>query len=231
MKKIILLVCFIFLTGCKAEYSIIYEDNNLSESLNVVSSFNDNNFKSLVNEYYNNSLFIVDYNIETGDMSNDEIINKYSIYNKSIINKDGIYGLKLNYSYNVINDYKKSFIVHSLFDNFIINDNFFKAYDIKDIFLNYNDLEEIVISFKTDKKVESSNADIVENNIYYWNINKNNYKDKVINITFDNSESNEVNKILNNNSENIIYIILGVLGIGILISVLVIYEKVKKSNK
>ncbi len=231
MKKIILLVCFIFLTGCKAEYSIIYEDNNLSESLNVVSSFNDNNFKSLVNEYYNNSLFIVDYNIETGDMSNDEIINKYSIYNKFIINKDGIYGLKLNYSYNVINDYKKSFIVHSLFDNFIINDNFFKAYDIKDIFLNYNDLEEIVISFKTDKKVESSNADKVENDILYWNINKNNYKDKVINITFDNSESNEVNKVLNNNSENIIYIILGVLGIGILISVLVIYEKVKKSNK
>lgn len=231
MKKIILLVCFIFLTGCKAEYSIIYEDNNLSESLNVVSSFNDNNFKSLVNEYYNNSLFIVDYNIETGDMSNDEIINKYSIYNKSIINKDGIYGLKLNYSYNVINDYKKSFIVHSLFDNFIINDNFFKAYDIKDIFLNYNDLGEIVISFKTDKKVESSNADKVENDILYWNINKNNYKDKVINITFDNSESNEVNKILNNNSVNIIYIILGVLGIGILISVLVIYEKVKKSNK
>lgn len=231
MKKIILLVCFIFLTGCKAEYSIIYEDDNLSESLNVVSSFNNNNFKSLVNEYYNNSLFIVDYNIETGDMSNDEIINKYSIYNKSIINKDGIYGLKLNYSYNVINDYKKSFIVHSLFDNFIINDNFFKAYDIKDIFLNYNDLEEIVISFKTDKKVESSNADKVENDILYWNINKNNYKDKVINITFDNSESNEVNKILNNNSENIIYIILGVLGIGILISVLVIYEKVKKSNK
>lgn len=231
MKRIIILICFIFFTGCKAEYNVVYENDQIKESFSIIFLDNEVSFKNSINDYYNNSTLIVDYNIDTGDMSNSEIILKYPIYNKSIINKDGEYGFQLGYDYELVGDYKNSSIVHSLFDNFIINDNFFKAYDIKDIFLNYNDLEEIVISFKTDKKVESSNADKVEDDIYYWNINKDNWENKTISLTYSNSKDNHIKNVVNSNSSNILYIILGVIGIGILISVIVIYEKVKNSNK
>lgn len=227
MKKLILIICFIFLTGCKAEYNLVYENDKISESLNVVSN-HEQSFKDLVNEYYNNLVLIVDYEIDTGDMNNSEIISKYPTYNKSIISND-LYGLQLGYIYNLQNDYKNSSIVHGLFNKFSVSDNYFKAYDIKDIFSNYPELEEIDITFKTDKIIESSNADSVKNGIYYWNINKDNYKDKVININFDNSVNKTVITI--NNNRNLIYIILGILGIGLLITIVVIYEKVRKSNK
>ena len=228
MKKVILIICFIFLTGCKAEYNLVYENDKISESLNIVST-QEQSFKDLVNDYYNNLVLIVDYKIDTGDMSNSEVISKYPTYNKSIINND-LYGLNLGYTYNLQDDYKNSSIVHGLFNRFSVNDSYFKAYDIKDIFSNYPELDSIKITFKTDKEVESSNADKVENDIYYWDINKDNFQSKSINVMFGNSLIVEENILNANNGWNLIYIILGIIGVGILISIVVIYEKVKKSN-
>ena len=231
MKRIIILICFIFFTGCKAEYNIVYENEQIKEFFSIISLDNEVSFKNSINDYYNNSTLMVDYNIDTGDMSNSEIILKYPIYNKSIINKDGEYGLQLGYDYELVGDYKKSSIVHTLFNNFTVTDTYIKAYDIKNIFSYYTNLEEIEITFKSDKVIEDSNADKVEDDIYYWNINKDNWDNKTISLTYSNSKGNHIKNVVNSNSSNILYIILGVIGIGILISVIVIYEKVKNSNK
>lgn len=234
MKKIILFICFIFLTGCSAEYNLVYENNKVIESLNVLSLPNDivdgQIFSNKVDSYYNNINLIVDYKVEPGDMSESEIVAKYPTYKKSLINNDGLYGLKLGYTYELKDDYSNSAIVYQLFNKVVINDNYFQANNIKDVFSNYPELDSINITFKTDKKVANSNADKVENNIYYWNINKDNFEGKSINVKFNNSLVEEENILNANNGWNLIYIILGIIGVGILISIIVIYEKVRKSN-
>lgn len=231
MKRIIILICFIFFTGCKADYNLVYENGQIKESFSIISLVNDENFRNSINDYYSNSILMVDYNIDTGDMSNSDIISKYSIYNKSIINNDGGYGLQLGYDYELVGDYKNSSIVHSLFNNFTVTDTYIKAYDIKNIFSYYSNLDEINISVKIDKIVETSNADKIENSIYYWNINKDNWENKTISLTYSNSESDHIKNIIESSSSNILYIIFGILGVCVLISIVVIYEKVKNSNK
>lgn len=231
MKRIFILICFIFFTGCKAEYNVFFENNQIKESLNITSLANDENFKNSIDDFYSNSIFLVDYNIDTGDMSNSEIISKYSIYNKSIIKNDNLYGLELGYDYDLDREYKDSSIVHSLFNNFTITNTYLKAYEIKNIFSYYPNLDEISITFKSDKVIEDSNADKEEDGIYYWNINKDNYKDKSVIVKYS-LENNYINNLINSkNRNNFLYIILGVMGIVILISTVVIYEKVKNSNK
>lgn len=237
MKKIILFICFIFLTGCSAEYNLVYENSKIIESLNVLSFPNDivdgQLFSDKVEIYYNNINLLVDYKIEPGDMSESEIRSKYPTYNKSLINSDGLYGLNLGYTYKLKDTYSNSFIVYQLFDRFVINDNYFRAHNIKDIFSNYPELDNIKITFRTDKYVESSNADKVENGIYYWDINKDNWKSKDINISFYDEEISNYDSFIkkSNTRWNIIYVIFGILGVCVLVSIVVIYEKVKNSNK
>ena len=173
---------------------------------------------------------LVDYKSEPGDMNESEIVAKYPTYNKSLINSNGLYGIQLGYTYELKDNYSNSAIAYQLFNKLVVNDNYFQANKIKDIFSNYPELDSIKITFKTDKEVESSNADKVENDIYYWDINKDNFQSKSINVMFGNSLIVEENILNANNGWNFIYIILGILGIGILISIIVIYEKVKKSN-
>ena len=50
------------------------------------------------------------------------------------------------------------------------------------IFDTYSLLNEIKVTIKTDLEVISSNADVVNNNLYTWLINRNNYNNKSIKI-------------------------------------------------
>lgn len=229
MKKIIILFLSIFvLTGCSAEYNIVYENNILSENLNIISNKTDD-IVNKTSSYYNRNYFI-DYKLQLGDMNENEYIkNNGGIYNKTIIDEDNNYGLKLGYSYEKIEEYKNSSIVFNMFNDFYVNDNMIEASNIKNIFDNYNDLESVKIIFSSDKSIVSINADEELDGKYYWYIDKNNYKDKIISIRYqDNVES-----LIDNNGNftgNIIKYIIMVLTIIVLISVIIIYEKIRKSN-
>lgn len=235
MKKICFLIFSIFLfAGCSADYNLVYENEVLSESLSVTSDKTDiidgQSFDSLVNNYYNNINLLVDYTIQPGDMSEEETLSKYAFYNKSIIEENGKYGINLFYSYKENSDFEKSYIVYNLYDNVNISDNYIQVHSIKDIFSSYPYLDSINITFKSDKKVECVNADKVEDKMCYWYINKYNYLNKKnIKVNLDSNE--ETNILIANNGWNIIYIILGIISIVLLIAVIVIYEKVRKSNK
>jgi len=228
MKKVIILLCCVFfVTGCSAEYELVYENDIFNESLKIISKRTENLINDINNSY--NESYLVDYKIELGDMTEYEYISKYGKgYNKELIDVNDIYGFKLGYSYEKDNDYLNSAIVYSLFRDFTISDNFIKASKINNIFNVYPNLTEIIISFKTDNNVVETNADKTDNNVYYWNINRDNYANKNIYINYIKREVLITDE--GYLTGNIIkYIFMG-LGIIVLIAIPNIYEKVKKSN-
>lgn len=236
MKKIILLLILSFmLTGCSAEYDLSYFDGVLNESFSVISNMNDTingeSFSVIIDDYYNNNYLLVNYKDEPGDMPIEEIELNYEVYNKSILNYNNKYGLKLEYIYDDNNIYTNSSIVHTLFNNLYVGNSTIKASSINNIFVTYPDLSDITIKFSTDMNVLVSNCDEEKDGVLYWYINKDNYIGKYIEVDFDTSYSN--NEVVSDgyiNWNGIKYIIGGIV-IVILISIVVIYEKVKKSNR
>ena len=202
LKRIIfLIISMIMLSGCSAEYELNFVDAKYNEKFKTIGSINDENYRNEI------------------DVLND----------KNVFNNDKGYGVILSYSYNSKDDYLKSSIIYSMFQGFNITDDEIYLYDPLNVFLTYPLLDDITISFKSDKKVYDNNADEVKNNKYYWYLNKDNYKDKNIRISFKKNEMlSQKNIVISDKSFKFgMYIFLIILLIG----VLVIFEKVKKSNK
>lgn len=235
MKKIYFLLFSLFLlTGCNAEYSLVYENDKVIESLNILGNSEEiiygDKFSSLIENYYNNINFLVNYEDQPGDLSEQEILLNYNVYNKKLINNNGMYGISLNYAYNLKKDFEKSAIVYTLYNGADFSDDYIITYDTKKVFSNYSYLKNLTISFKTDKKILEINSDEEKDGIYYWYLNEDNYLNKNIFIRFDNNQSNI--PLLNNlNNEEIMSLIITISSISILIILVVIVEKVRKSNK
>ncbi len=234
MRKIILLVFItIIMSGCVANYNLVYEDDIFNESFEVINNQNEYNqkFNELVNEYYTNSIILVDYKDQPGDMTDEEILKNYNYYNKKLIKEQNKYGLNLNYNFKENEDYQNSSIVNNLFKSFRVTDNIILANSINNIFESYPYLKEITVSFKTDKNISHTNADKEDNGIYYWYINKDNYSNKSISIQFSDNILDKYTKIDNNVANNVINYIIVVLLIIIVLFTIIIYVKIKKSNK
>ena len=231
MKKILLLIILIILTGCSANYEIDYSKNRFNESLTTSGNITDINYKNEIDNYYLKSYLLTSYKIQTGDMAENEILSNYSIYNKELVNESNNYGLKLGYNYDNKDNYMESSIVYRLFSSFIIEDNYIKLDGIKNIFNSYSMLDNIKIIFSTDKYVSESNCDEVKNNKYIWYIDKNNYQNKFIEITLVSNKIEMYKKNMEKYSDKVVTFIIVVISIMGLLYILVIYNKVKKSNK
>lgn len=235
IKKIIIIIFVLFLTGCKAEYNLVYEDDKLNEEFKVYSLKNDNCGEDLCsnyfNKYYYNTNITIDYMDDPEELSSNQNLSKYIFYNKYIIDDKNNYGINLNYSFS-LEQYKKSYIVHKLFNNVRLDENSLSLNSINDIFKEYPYLNEIKISFKTDKIIKNTNAMREENNIYYWNITKDNYKSKIIEIVFDKEKNNQYTLIKDGKATySLMKYILLIILLLLLIFVLLIYSKIKNSNK
>lgn len=219
----------IILSGCSAEYELNFVDGKYNEKFKTIGSINDENYKNEIDVLNDKNYLFVDSTLQTGDFPAESFLDEYAIYDKNIFNNDNGYGVILSYSYNSKYDYLKSSIVYSMFQGFNITNDEIYLYDSLNVFLTYPLLDDITISFKSDKKVYDNNADEIKNNIYYWYMNKENYKDKYIRISFKKNEMlSQKNIIISDKSFKIgVYIFLIIL----LIIVLVIFEKIRKSNK
>ena len=229
MKKIVMLFLTVILfTGCSAQYNLSYYDNIYSENLEILGVKDDSVFVSDIEENLG-KVYVVDYTNDYGDMNEQDVINNYSTYNKTLINENDKYGIKFNYDYKKEDNIINSNIINNLFDSVIINDNYINIYNSKNIFSYYDNLDNITIKFESDKNVKESNADEVKDNICYWYIYKDNYENKDIRIIFDNDSKfvSQYKKSVTTFLDYLIYIFL----IFMLILILVIYNKVKKSNK
>ena len=233
MKKIFLLIISIFiLTGCSAEYNLVYENNLFNESLKIITLkdeyFDGSLTTSLIDNYYSMPL-LTNYKLQPGDNPTEDC-EECKFYNKELIDENNNYGINMYYNYEEKSEFSNSSIIYTLFEKNYINDNYIEVRDCKNIFNYYTNLNEIKIVFSTDKEVVESNSDQEIDGKYYWYINKENYKDKEILIKLGESEK-EIVRSDGYLSGNIIKYVLMGLAIIILISIIVIYEKVKNSNK
>lgn len=235
MKKIMLLLICILLSGCTAQYTLTYEKDIYKESFSLEDDkdkyYDSESVVSLINQFYSSNIS-TNYLDDPEELAAGENLSNYNFYTKSLIDKNGKYGIYLGYNFKEENEFKYSFLANQLFETININDNLIQAKNIKNIYDSYPYLKDINIVFKTDKIIENTNADKVEKNTYYWFINKDNYKNKIIDIRF-NKNKNDNNTFIENgylNFNAIKYIIL-ILILILFIIVFVIYKKIRNSNK
>ena len=198
MKKIILLiVCVLTLSGCSVEYNLTIDD---SFNENILVFTNDlNNLDINHEEYYNKSyraLFSDMLNTSVMSYFNDENFDPYGsaiqpnvkYYNKKLINNGSIYGINYDFDFDYNNFYRSS-AIKSCFNEINIS-KYQDIYTLKtnnkcNLFDSYPLLDSIKIVINIDYDVIYNNADSSSEGVYTWVIDKNNYTNKNISISFD----------------------------------------------
>lgn len=174
-KILILLIILFLMTGCQAEYNLTIDNDTYTESINMTVDNDDT------------------YNIQNLKENNQYISSSSTnglIYEKTI---------EENYD-NTIFNYKHSFS----FDEFrgTLNGKCFNKINLTESdgiyslyasdFICYGEHEQTAesykINIKTNYNVINNNADEVNNNVYTWMIDKNNYSGKTINFQYSKQE-------------------------------------------
>lgn len=216
MKKVCILVCLLFLTGCTANYEITLKNNKIQEKLTLIET--------------NQSLFEVEN--DTGwtlrQVFESLVENKSDEFSKEdysvkSLNTDTQLGVE--YNSNSTNALTNSSVINQCYTNptIEVEDNIvtFKTGDDFRCYEYYDNLEYVNIILKIDYSVISSNADAVEDNKYIWNITKDGNKN--IEISY------EEYKVKDNNYMTIIFIGIIIIVVGIILYY--VYNKSKEENK
>ena len=217
MKKILLILFSLLLTGCTLNYDLeIKEDLTVIENIKVLD---------------NSSYFDKDGKVEdTYKKIVDIAMHEKGYLKYDYLKENNSYGGKLTQTYASLEDYiNKSLSYKEMYDEIRIdkNENIITINSIGDLKIekvSYNvedtsDVripENVYFSIQLPFKVESHNADKVDTdyNVYYWIIDENTTKDKNIEISFNtNNKHRSIKKFL----DKIDYTIILIIGIIIMI--------------
>lgn len=225
MKKNIILFLIIspILFGCTAEYNLKIINDDYYESVNGFD-INTNSLKKTVEEELRYNTFAL--NSQVADIDTDEKIDGVSYYNKKLVEKDSLIGINYNFRYNKEN-YYDSYIANQCYKKYsFINNNSTYVISTDDTNKCMDNVDTLTIHINTNHKVKKSNADEVDGNDYYWNINKSNSKNKPIYFEYYKDkyifDSNKLIKIIVS-----VLIFIG----GILIVSMVMIRKKNNNNK
>lgn len=159
-KKIFLILLPLLLTGCTINYDLVINENNISETITgsvEKSEYEIKDTDTSLNDFY--VLINEDVN---------PVITENDLYKKNIINTDN--GIDYKYTYNYKNNYDKSRIINTCFENHIIDETE-DYYNIKlsgQFYCLYSD--KIYINVTSNYVVLENNADKVDGNKYKWTI-------------------------------------------------------------
>lgn len=181
-----LLVMSLLLSGCSITYNLDISKNGLVENIEVLAHEDDGLLKYEIPAYFG------DIGYEDVDTSILKKIDGISYYNSKYLKNDNLIKLKYDYEFNE-DEFSKSNIVNFSYSTFI-----FKRYDhdvdgvndymlftTDDDFILFNKfpkLKNVQINITCHYEVISSNADVVNRNVYTWYLDKNNIKP--INIVY-----------------------------------------------
>ena len=212
IKKIIILLFVILLTGCSGTYNLKFNDDlSIKEELNVEIPSTEENKQKTLDLFKNNKINNKKYSIKS---SNSRLKIKYSE------------------EYISIEDYiVNSNLYHLLFDSISYDktDKYIEveaknALDLKNNSIykvNNYDISLFQINLESTHKILSSNYDQKEGNIYSWTIDENT-KEKEINFKI--STDYYKNKI--------VYLVpLIIIGLVIVISFIYLYNRIRKTNR
>lgn len=162
MKKILLLICLLFLTGCQVEYNVVIKDDSVHENLNF----------SIPNDYNNSELEDAIYNPSVPIINLDDYSN-YGAYSVSIDEDFNQRNVSFDYDYD-ISDFSSSTLLEGCFESatFDYSKNNIKFNASGEFYCLY-DNSSVVVNITTDNKVKSHNADDVNGNTYSWYISDN----------------------------------------------------------
>lgn len=260
MKKIILLiVCIFTLTGCNVEYNLNIDKFNITESINLTSTTEDENEDiSVYSKPIQAFLNTEDYSESTEEI---EGVSYYKI-EKDIFNNP--HTMNINYKF-LVNEFKKSNIANNAVSTFSVKDTndtlqINSGTNIKAFNLN-SGIDNLKVKITYDENIYElvkSNADTTEGSSLIWNVTKETYKKSPISVELkkkgskdnnqsnnndknnnqnnnnNNNNSNENNKttdiVIGNIKINRIVLIAGMLGVFFLIVIIVIIVK-QNSNK
>lgn len=215
MKKILIFVCLLFLTGCSVNYEITLKDNKIKERLTIIET--------------DQSLFDVRNDAGWTLRESIEILldeeDEFSVQDYSVKSLNSDTQLGLEYSSNSSTTLINSSAINQCYTNPTIefngdivtfnSGNDFKCYEY------YDNLDTISVVLKTDYEVISSNAESIDDNKYMWNITKDGNKE--IEISY---KQNTSKKALGTT----IMFIAGLILIALVITYY-IYSKFKSENK
>ena len=218
MKKVIILLVLLLVTGCTATYNLEIKNDVFKENISInMTGSNKNQI-----DYFKNNTF---YSIM-------DRRSNFKEYNKKIIEKSDY--SKANFSYNYkLNDYRKSTTLSTCFDayNIIDEDGYYIISTSKGIKCAKEEdtvmLDKVKIVIKTNHKLKETNTNNINKYIYTWEFDEKDY-DKAniyLKIYKDKYVFNYENEIL----INILIISSFVLIIGIF--TFIIFRKVNKAKK
>lgn len=170
LKKLLIVILLIFLTGCSSEYTLKVNNNSFKENIDIVIP------KSMIptlTEDQNQNKFELDDQItpfieeKTAALKSQE-----KFYKKKVLEDDEYYQIKMNYTFDE-NEFVQANSINSCFqypdldfsENYYINlqGEFYCLYS-----------ESVDIKIETNNKVYFNNADLVEGNTYIWHIDNSN---------------------------------------------------------
>lgn len=165
MKKLLLILLLVSLTGCSVDYNLEFNGNTFVENIKI-GKFEKND----IPEFDYLQMYAID-NLDNQEFYDVNYFNKY---------------LTLKYKYDY-DEFRLSNVFNSCYDNssityddnyyYIITSDKFECLD----YLGYSS-DEVIINFKTDYLVEESNADVIKGKVHTWIVNADNYNDKKIRL-------------------------------------------------
>ena len=198
MKKVILLiVCIITLSGCSVEYNLTIDESFTEDILIFTDDLSnlDINHEDYYNKSYRalfsdmlNTNIMAYYNDENFDPYGEGIQTNVKYYNKKLINNNSMYGVNYNFDFDYNNFYRSN-AIKACFNEINVS-KYEDIYTLKTnnkcmLFDTYPLLDNIKIIINTDFDIIYNNADFSSDGIYTWVIDRNNYSNKSINISFD----------------------------------------------
>jgi len=234
MKKILILISLLCLTGCSVQYDLTITDKQEVKEKFYVYVANEKMLKthSSIDEYldYYSNLYI-----------QNEGYDKYKVTTKK--SKPNSYFIVKN-SYKDLNEYINSYSFKSMFDdatvekigkytNFKTTKNaYLESIKNNQLISDDTKYDDFRISIKFYNEVVSSNADEIDenNNIYSWIVSEENENDYIQFKIGPKVKYNVMFKdYVQNNMASIITI--GVVILSITTAVIIIYQKGKKNNE
>lgn len=198
-KKLILLIVLLLTTGCSANYDIEIYNNEVKEKLEYINT-DPSSWDSKVQYGFTYRQLVEaskDYPYPVFDSTvvdeNDIIkIEGVEYYDNTLISDTNKLGQKLEYKKFTLDNFSDSSIVKKCYQYFNIiekDDEIIFSTSLENkCFNEYSNLDIITVNLKTNHKVVSSNADIVNGYHYTWNISKEEKDDAAILITIKKDE-------------------------------------------
>ena len=230
MRKIILLILTITLTGCSVDYTLTIDQNNALENITI-------------NNVSINELPKPAYYTDQGPSEEEENIN----FETSDIPyyESKYYANYATFTYNFKpDDYYKSTASHTCYESVTLTTNnegnlLLNTTNYNSCFAYYKELEQLNINIKIDSNIYNvlnNNADYHINDTYTWNINRNNYQNRYIQLEYNkkniikpNNPNPNPNTEENNKTSAVTYILVISVILLLLIGIfgLIKYKSVK----